>query len=323
MPRAGVLIVGFGGPDSPEAVGPFMCNLMGREPAPEVVARVRSRYEEIGGCSPLLEIAEELANRVASALEEDGSPIPVEVGMRYWEPFIADAVQRLADAGVERIAVVSLSPFEASVTHGEYRAAIEAALLGQPGITALDVPLLSELPAFLDLQTSSVAEALASLDVLDAPIVFSAHSLPLTDVRDGDPYVHGLEQAASAIAARLGLGTGTRAEVLPGIEAFGSGSGPRPWLVAYQSKGVRGGEWLGPDVDDAIEAIAASGGTAVAVAPLGFATDHMETRYDLDVVARRAAEERGLAFVRSALPNAHPAMAANIALAVRETLALP
>ncbi|MRR10968.1 hypothetical protein EG835_00390, partial [bacterium] len=127
MPRDGVLIAGFGGPDSPESVGPFMCNLMGREPSPELVELVRARYEQIGGCSPLLEIAQNLADGVAVALAEAGTQMPVEVGMRYWEPYIDEAVDSLASAGVTRVVMVSLSPYEAAVTHGEYRSAVDAA----------------------------------------------------------------------------------------------------------------------------------------------------------------------------------------------------
>lgn len=320
MPRDGVLIVGFGGPDRPEAVGPFMSNLMGREPSPELVSRVSARYAEIGGCSPLLEIAQNLADGVAVALAELGRPMPVEVGMRYWEPFIGDAVDTLAAQGVERIAMVSLSPYEAEVTHGEYRAAVDEAASRHPRMQVVDAPLLSALPVFLDAQEHAAADALAGLDHPSAPVVFSAHSLPLADIERDDAYVRGLEVAAAEVARRLGLGAASRHEVLPGIEAFGSAEGPRAWLVAYQSKGARGGEWLGPDVDDVIDAVADSGGQAVAVVPLGFATDHMETRYDLDVVARRRAEGRGLGFVRSALPNAHHRMAEGIARAVTEIL---
>lgn len=314
--------MGFGGPDRPEAVGPFMCNLIGREPSPELVSRVSARYAEIGGCSPLLEIAQNLADGVAVVLASLGRPMPVEVGMRYWEPYIGEAVDTLAAQGVERIAMVSLSPYEAAVTHGEYRAAVDEAVSRHAGMQVADAPLLSELPAFLEAQERAAAEALAGLDHPSAPVVFSAHSLPLADIERDDAYVRGLEAAAAELAQRLGLAPAARGEVLPGIEAFGSASGARPWLVAYQSKGARGGEWLGPDVDDVIDAVAAAGGHAVAVVPLGFATDHMETRYDLDVVARRRAEERGIEFVRSALPNAHHRMAEGIARAVVETLPL-
>jgi ferrochelatase len=98
-------------------------------------------------------------------------------------------------------------------------------------------------------------------------------------------------------------------------------TGARRWLVAYQSKGARGGEWLGPDVDDVIDGVVAEGHHGVLVVPLGFATDHMETLYDLDVVARRRARDAGIAFARSAVPNADPRLAASIAEAVMETAA--
>jgi len=321
LPRDGVLIVGFGGPDCAESVGPFMCNLMGREPSAELLERVQARYERIGGSSPLLEIAQNLADSIAVALASAGEQMPVEVGMRYWEPYIAEAVDALAAAGVERVVMVSLSPYEAEVTHGEYRSAVEEAIAKHPGMRVFDAPLLSALPAFLDLHRQLASEALTELDMPGAPLVFSAHSLPLADVERDDSYVRGLEAAAENVASRLGLDAGARGEILGGIEAFGSASGARPWLVAYQSRGARGGEWLGPDVDDVIAAIGRTDSPAVVVVPLGFATDHMETRYDLDVVARRKAQELGVCFVRSGLPNAHHVLAAGVAHAVLETLA--
>ena len=323
MPRPGVLIVGFGGPDSPEAVGPFMCNLMGREPSPDLVARVRARYELIGGVSPLLLTAQDLADGVAVALASADDPMPVEVGMRYWHPSIAEAVAALACAGVEVVVMVSLSPYEAAVTHGEYRAAAEAASSEHPGMRVLDAPLLSGLPSFLDLQAASARAAVAELDAPSAPLVFTAHSLPLEDVARDDSYVRGLEAAADEVAARLGLGAGAKIEVFPGVEAFGSVDDGRTWLVAYQSQGARGGAWLGPDLHEVIDSIALQGLSGVAVVPLGFATDHMETCHDLDVIARARATDAGLLFSRSDLPNAHPALAAGIARAVRDVLASP
>ena len=317
--RAGVLITGFGGPDSLDAVAPFMCNLMGREPTSELVARVCARYEAIGGSSPLVRIARELADGVAAALAEAGEPLPVEVGMRYWEPYVGDAVGRLAAAGVERIATVALSAYETHVTHGEYRAAIDEALAARPDVIAVETPLLSALPVFAELHAEAAAAALEELGVPDAPVVFSAHSLPLSDVVGDDTYVRGLEACAERVAAALGLETGSeRAEVLPGVVAYGCATGDRPWLVAYQSKGARGGEWLGPDVDDVIDAIAAAGRGGVFVVPLGFATDHMETLYDLDIVARGRADGASIAFGRSAVPNADARFAAAIATAVME-----
>lgn len=298
-----------------------MRSLMGREPSPELVQRVCARYEEIGGSSPLLAIAQELARGVSAALSQLGSPMPVEVGMRYWKPFVAGAVDALVAQGVDHIVMVSLSPYEAEVTHSEYRAALDAALEQHPGVSSAEAPLLSAVPAFVELQTESARTAIEELGIPSAPVVFSAHSLPLSDIARDPAYIHGLEAAAADVAARLGLAAGSPSEVLPGIEAYGASDDGGTWLVAYQSKGARGGEWLGPDVDEVISAAAEGSMRGIVVVPLGFATDHMETRYDLDVVSRRAAEQAGLAFVRSQLPNAHPAMAEGIAHAVLDTVA--
>lgn len=322
MPRTGVLIAGFGGPDSIEAVGPFMCNLMGREPSDALLARICEHYERIGGSSPLVGIARELALRVAEALAANGHDVPVEVGMRYWDPFIDDAVAALAAAGVEHVVMVTLSPFETQVTHGEYRIALEDALAAIPGLTAEEMPLLSALPAFAALHAEGAATALAGLASASAPVVFSAHSLPVADAAADPAYVDGLRAVADAVAGFLGLAApGAECEPLPGVSAYGNAGGPRPWLLAYQSQGARGGQWLGPATADAVSAAAAAGHTGVAVVPVAFATDHMETLYDIDIVAAEAARGAGIAFARSAVPNAHPRLAADIAAVVGERIA--
>jgi ferrochelatase len=321
MPRTGVLIAGFGGPDSIEAVGPFMCNLMGREPSGALLARICEHYERIGGSSPLVGIARELAGRVTEALAASGHDVPVEVGMRYWDPFIEDAVAALAAAGVEHVVMVTLSPFETQVTHGEYRLALEDALAVTPGLTAEEMPLLSVLPAFAALHAEGVATALAGLGSTGAPVVFSAHSLPTADAAADPAYVGGLRVVADAVAGSLGLVTpGAECEPLPGVFAYGNAAGPRVWLLAYQSQGARGGEWLGPGTTDAVRAAAAAGHAGVAVAPIGFATDHMETLYDIDIVTAEAARDAGIAFARSAVPNADPRLAADIAAVVEERI---
>ncbi len=316
MAHAGVLITGFGGPDRLEAVGPFMCNLMGRAPADELVARVCARYEAIGGSSPLPAIARELAARLSEELAGRGVAMPVEVGMRYWDPLIADGIARLAAAGVDSIVSVALSPFETHVTHGEYRDAVAEALRARPGTSVIEAPLLSELPSYAPLHAAAAQAALAAL-ADDAPVVFSAHSLPVAEAGADEAYVRGLQRVADAVASRLGLSAGTDgATVLEGITGHGSARGERRWVVAYQSKGTRGGEWLGPDVDDVIAAIRRAGRSGVIVVPIGFATDHMETLYDLDIVAAGMAAEIGIDFARSAVPNAAPALVRDIADAV-------
>lgn len=307
MSRTGVLITGFGGPDSLEAVGPFMCNLMGREPSDELVERVCRRYLAIGGRSPINEIAGAIAARLAGALAERGHDLPVGVGMRYWRPFIGEALASLIEQGCERVVTLSLSPFEAKVAHGAYREAVDAAAARIGDVDIVEAPLVSELPAFVDFFAGSTAAGIASLEPNDAAVVvFTAHSLPEADLVDDDPYLSGLKRVAGQVAEALGLAPGTErasTAMLPGVEAYGSASAPRAWFLAFQSKGNRSGAWLGPDLHEVIDAAAGSSVTGLVVVPIGFWTDHMETLYDLDIVAADRALSQDLEFVRCPVPN--------------------
>lgn len=315
MTHGGILVLGFGGPDSLEAVGPFMCNLMGREPSPELVTRVCARYEAIGGSSPLGRIASEFA----VALERDLG-VPARVGMRYWNPYIAEGLDELHALGVDTVVTVSLSPFESKVAQGAYREALEIAMQDLDVLEAIEAPQLSQLPEFVELHARSLTAALAESDGR-ALTVFSAHSLPESDLVEDDPYVAGLRSTADAVAGRLGWETGSEhGSPVPGIDAYGSASTQHPWLVAYQSKGQRPGAWLGPDLEDVLPLARAAGYDRVVVSPIGFATDHMETLYDLDIVAAKAAENAGVGFTRAAVPNADSVLVAGIVRAVRPLL---
>lgn len=317
MPRTGVLITGFGGPDSVEAVRPFMCNLMGREPSDELVERVCRRYLAIGGRSPIHEAAGAIATRLRERLVELGTPMPVRVGMRYWRPFIGDALAALVEEGCDRVVTLSLSPFEAKVAHGAYREAIEAARERIGGIEIVEAPLVSELPAFVDFFAGSTAAGITSLEPNDAAIVvFTAHSLPEADLVDDDPYLAGVKRVADKVAEALGLEAGAEAAsatMFPGIQAYGSAAPPRAWFLAFQSKGNRPGAWLGPDLDEIIDAAASSPVTGLVVVPIGFWTDHMETLYDLDIVAADRALSQELEFVRCPVPNDDEALIGAVA----------
>jgi len=316
----GVLLTGFGGPDSLEAVGPFMHNLMGREPSEELVRRVRTRYLAIGGSSPLAEIAAAIAEKLQGVLAANGHDLPVAVGMRYWDPYIGDALASLKEQGCGRIITISLSPFESKVAHGAYREAISEAAERLGGLEIVEAPLVSTLEAFAHYFAVSTAAAITDIQPNDSAIVvFTAHSLPVSDLTENDPYVAGLEAIAQAVAEELGMSIGhegSGAPIFDEFRAYGSATAPRGWFLVYQSKGNRPGAWLGPDLDDLIEAASTTAVTGLVVVPIGFLTDHMETLYDLDVVAAGAALERGLEFVRAAVPNDDDDVVAAIARAV-------
>lgn len=308
MTMTGILVTGFGGPDSLDAVQPFMCNLMGREPSDELVERVCRRYLAIGGSSPLNEIARSFAVRLEEALDAAGSPMPVVVGMRYWRPFIDEALAALKDVGCSRVVVVSLSPFESKVAHGACMEAVAAAAAGLGGLDIVEAPLLSSLPAYADYFVSSSAAAIEDVEPNnDAILVFTAHSLPVDELDADDAYVRGLRGMADTVATKLGLEPGVPGasfDAMPGFSAYGSTIAPRPWFLVFQSKGNRPGEWLGPDVDDVVEA-AAQGGVvkALIIVPIGFLTDHMETLYDLDIELADKAMLADLGYIRAPGPN--------------------
>jgi len=287
-----------------------------------------ARYQAIGGASPLGQISAEFARGMSEALTSVGCPMSVKVGMRYSEPSIERAVAEFVNDGVQRIIVMALSPHATRVTHGEYRAAVDAAVGGEAEV--VEAQPLSTLSTYVHLHAEAAAQALAQAPATST-IVFQSHSLPLSDVAIDDGYVCGVEANAQDVAARLRLPSGRHCQVLPGIDAFGSagvaqqdvgqqaaiahatiepGVAERewasPWLVAYQSQGARHTAWLGPSVESVIDATAGAGCAGIVIVPIGFATDHMETLYDLDCAAQEHARAVGLRYVRSAVPNAHP-----------------
>jgi ferrochelatase len=302
--------MGFGGPETIDAVRPFMCNLMDREPSDELVETVCRRYLAIGGGSPLPQIAQRIATGLEERLADRGVAVPVRVGMRYWHPLISDAVAELMELGCDRIVTYSLSPFESKAASGAYREAIESVVAEHGHLEIVEAPLLSESPEFVDFYAGSTASSLTDLEPNEgAIVVFTAHSLPESDLVENDPYVSGLEDVAQAIASKLGMAggrPGAGAEKFGGFAAFGATDRPRAWLLAYQSKGARPGTWLGPQLDELIPAVADSVYSAMVVVPIGFATDHMETLYDLDIVAAGAALDSDVEFVRAVVPNDDP-----------------
>lgn len=324
MGKSGVLVTGFGGPDSLDSVAPFMCNLMGREPSDELVKSVCRRYLAIGGASPLPEIAAAFAASLGEHLSRSGETVPTAVGMQYWEPFIPGALAWLKEQGVERVVTVSLSPFESKVAHGASRKAVEDAAASIGGLEIVEAPLISSLDGFTGYYATSAATAISEIEPNeDAIVVFTAHSLPVEDLVEDDPYEAGLRAVADRVCEALGMETGSPGageELFSDFRAYGSATAPRPWFLVYQSRGRRPGEWLEPDLDSLIAAAADSPVRALAVVPLGFATDHMETLYDLDIEAADKAIQADLEFVRAPVPNDDDTIVEAVAEAVAPLL---
>lgn len=312
----GVLVTAFGGPDSLDSVGPFMARLMGREPSDALVERAREKYAAIGGGSPLPGIAERIAASVEHHLRDRGLEVVARAGMRYWEPSIERALGELARLGCRRVVTVSLSPLEAKVTCEAYRVAAADAADAAGVVEVCEAASLATAPQYVEFFGHALTHALDSVMAEQPLVLFSAHSLPLDGSEDVEDYVRALRGLADAVAARAGLGPGYEVSDdarLAGEPGFGALQSRVPWLVVFQSKGARGGSWLGPDLLEVMRAAVRAGHDAVAVCPVGFATDHMETLYDLDVAAAAKAVELGLTFVRTRVPNDDDSLVEGIA----------
>lgn len=296
----GVVVMAYGSPATPADVEPYYTHIRrGRPPTPEQLADLQARYDALGGTSPMAARTRAQVAAVAAALESS-SPgrFRVELGQKHAAPFVEDAVDSLADAGVSSLVGVVLAPHFSATSVGEYlRRAGEAAArhgLGFRGVRHWHLE-----PEFVDHQARAVQRALTTLPER-TKVVFTAHSLPERVLVD-DPYPDELRASAEAIADRAGL-------------AQWAG-----WGLAWQSAGRTPEPWRGPDVLDVIRDLAATGrAEGVLVVPQGFVADHLEVRYDLDVEAAGVAAEVGLAFARTDVVDDDPVVMGALARRVEE-----
>ncbi len=293
-----VLLMAFGGPETLEQVGPFMARLIGRQPAPQVVERVAERYRVIGGGSPLPRIVRAQAQALEQELAQDGAPT-VRAAFKYADPSISSAVRELTKNGCKRVIGISLSPQRARVTSGAYADELLAAGKENGVEVVLGNDYYAE-PHFVDGIADLTKRALSSFSSpKDVTIVFSAHSLPVEHVEDGDPYV---EQLLATIAGVL--------QRIP----------PHDWQLAFQSRGMSAGKWLEPQVEDVLQELAAKRRSRVLLVPIGFTCDHVETLYDIDVAIAGRARELGLEFVRAGALNASKSFIEALAAVARPHL---
>jgi protoporphyrin/coproporphyrin ferrochelatase len=280
--RAAVLATCHGSVDSLDDLPAFLRNIRHGHPAPqEVVDEVTRRYRAVGG-SPLMRISAEQASALEARLDGER----VWLAGRLWPPTPAEVLAEMKRAGVERVVSLPLAPQSVHVYHASVKAA--AAPLG---LEVACVPSYGLEPALLDACLEVVEVALATLAAAEragAVVVLTAHSLPKRVIDAGDPYEKDFREMAGAVAKRL--------------EARGT-----PSRIAFQSQGMGGGAWLGPDLPTTFAELAAAGARVVVVAPIGFVADHVETLFDLDIEAHEIARGRGIdKLVRAPAFNARP-----------------
>ena len=303
------LLVSFGGPEGPDDVMPFLENVTrGRGIPPERLASVAEHYYAVGGVSPINQQCRELLAAVRADFSASGLSLPVYWGNRNWPPYLADTVRAMADDGVQRAVAFVTSAYSSYSSCRQYLDDIEQARAAvgpdAPGIDK--IRRFFNHPGFIEPFADAVRRAgyVARRAAGRAHLVFTAHSVPVAMAEASGPgggrrYVAELTEAARLIAER-------------------TGGGSHPYTLAYQSRsGPPSQPWLEPDVCDHLGDLAKSGTGAVVVIPVGFVSDHMEVRHDLDVEAAQSAESLGLAFARAATPGSHPRFASMITELVR------
>jgi ferrochelatase len=284
-----VLLLAHGTPDSLDDIPEYLRRVRGGRPAPpELIAEMTRHYAAIGGRSPLTEIT--LAQ--ARALERALDGVPVYVGMRNWRPFIADAVAAARQAGVTELLAIPLAPQYSSLSVGKYRGVLEAAR--PPELAVRFVESWHDHPGLIEAFAQKVTGALERHR--SEAVLFTAHSLPIRVIEDGDPY---------------------RQQVLTTAQAVARWSGLASWRLAWQSAGRTPEPWLGPSVEEALRELAKERVRSVLIAPVGFVSDHTEVLYDIDVQARAAAGALGVSLFRTESLNTSPTFVRALADLVR------
>ncbi len=295
-PRVAVVLFQLGGPDSPQAIEPFLYNLfsdpdiidfpfarlarpvMARLIASRRARKVQEHYAHIGGYSPLRELTE----RQAAALEADlnrSLDARVFVAMRYWHPLTEEAVRQVIEGNFEDLVLLPLYPQYSSTTTGSSLNEWNRQYPVAAGKRALRPRVVREFyddPGYLEAMVARIAETLENFAASheDVHLLFSAHGLPLSVIEAGDPYQEQIEATSRLIMAR--------------------GGWPNPSEVCYQSR-VSPGRWLEPTLAATLERLAGEGARRALVVPVAFVSEHVETLHEIDQDARHLAYTLGFA----------------------------
>ncbi len=311
FPYDAILLLSFGGPERPEDVMPFLRNVTaGRGIPDERLTAVAEHYYSFGGKSPINDQNRALLEALRSELDRREIATPLLWGNRNFGPFVADTLREAHEAGMRRVLTIVTSAYSSYSSCRQYREDLADAvqtLADEGRVLEVDKvrPYFNH-PGFSRANTRQVTEAVRAL--LQGPegqrsddevrLVFVTHSIPhgMDDTSgpgdgEGNAYRRQHLELAAAITDEVNA---TLSRGLDHELVYCSRSGPptQPWLE--------------PDVNDALRAMAADGVRTVVVAPIGFVTDHMEVRYDLDTEAAQTAAAAGLEMVRVPTVGADP-----------------
>ena len=293
--KVGVVLLNLGGPDSAEAVEPFLFNLFSdhdiidfplsflfRKRLAKLISTRRApgiieQYNKIGGKSPIREYTEQQASLLEAELNRHGVDARVYVAMRYWNPSTSDALDAIERDRVDRIILLPLYPqySKATTLSSMKEWEKEVAQRGSKVPSEL-VESYFDFPPYIDAFVERIRQGLERFPEeqrADVNILFSAHGTPMKLVRQGDPYSHQIAKTIEAIMAR--------------------GAFSQPHHLCYQSK-VGPLKWLEPSTPDMIHRLAGEDVEDMLLVPVAFASDHLETLFELGIEYRREAMEAGV-----------------------------
>lgn len=305
LPYDALLVVGFGGPEGPDDVLPFLENVLrGRNVPRERMLQVAEHYYHFGGVSPLNDQVRDLLSALRPALDAASLRLPLYWGNRNWHPLLPDTLAQMASDGRRRALAIVLSSYSSYSGCRQYRENIRSAQEANAPL-ALRVDKLRiwyNHPGWIASNVEKVAQALDQLPPASrssSRLAFTAHSIP-SSMADGCDYQAQLHESARWIA-----------ETLDVPESH--------WRVVYQSRSGRPQDpWLEPDILDHLRQLHQEGATDVVVHPLGFLSDHMEVLYDLDHEAAHLAQELGLRMVRADTVGSSPSFIRMLVDLIRE-----
>ena len=285
MSETAVILMAYGSPERVADVPAYYADIRGGRPiAPEHLEDLVARYRSLGieDSNPLNAITE--ATRAAL---QDELGLPVYTGMKHWEPRIADAVEAALAGGATRLVGLVLAPHYSRLSIAGYKQQLVRAAGDRADIVFVDS--WHDDPGFVAFLADRIRDT-------DAHVVFTAHSLPARILDEGDPYKDQLLETSRLVADSAGV---------------------EDWSFSFQSESPTGEPWLGPDILDHLADLAGRGVDDVLICPVGFVSDHLEIRWDIDTEAQDKARELGIRVERIEMPNDEPRFVGVLAEIVR------
>ncbi len=302
-PYDAFLLVGFGGPEGPDDVVPFLRNVTrGRGIPDSRLEEVGEHYYAFGGKSPINDQNRALLAAVEADFAANGLDLPVYWGNRNWDPYLTDTLRRMQADGVRSAVAFFTSAYSSWSGCRQYREDIarSRAEVGEGAPLVQKTRHYFNHPGFVAPMVEATRRALESIPAERreaAVVLHTAHSVPLSMTETAGPY-GGAYDAQLVETMRL---------VTEGLEAAGLPAGAGgPRLVWQSRSGPPSQPWLEPDVVDVVEELAGQGVRDVVLVPIGFVSDHMEVLYDLDTEAAQRASELGVNLVRAATVGTDP-----------------